>query len=60
MDEIEKKMSKIIKKKQIVNCGILKKKLLHICMFFQKNFYKFSEFVDKMSNRSNKTLQEIQ
>jgi len=42
IDEIENKMSKIVKK-QIVNRKILKKKkLFHISIFFSKNFLEFS------------------
>jgi len=41
IDEIENKMSKIIKKKQIVNSKILKKKIFHISIFFLKELLEF-------------------
>jgi len=49
MEEIEKKMSKIIRKlKKIVNCELLENKIIsHICMFFKRTFRNFQNSLIK-------------
>jgi len=51
MDEIEKKMWK---KRTNSKPRNFEKKIFHISIFFKKRFYKFSEFVNKISNPSNR------
>ena len=60
IDEIEKKMSKILKNKKINSKPRnFKKEIISHIYFFKKNFQKFLKIVHKISNHSIKTLQKI-
>jgi len=59
IDEIKKKMSKIKKnKKKLAHREILKKKIILHIDIFVKELLQIPEFIAKISNHSNKTLEK--